>query len=127
MRVRDRNRDLENFPNDANGDVLRRMQADGDDLTVARDFDFSVIFPSEEAAIGFALHLLRNGQKVSLAPYPEQEELPWEVTVHPRFVPTHANITNYERLLASDASTFGGRNDGWGCMQVGNVPSHGDA
>ena len=67
------------------------------------------------------MHRLRNGQKVSLAPYPEEDELPWEVTVHPTFVPTHANITNYERLLASDAGTYGGRNDGWGCMQVESV------
>jgi hypothetical protein len=30
------------FPKDENGDVLRRMQADGDDLSKARDIDFTV-------------------------------------------------------------------------------------
>jgi hypothetical protein len=31
-----------NFPNDENGDVLRRMHRDGDDLTKARDIEFTV-------------------------------------------------------------------------------------
>lgn len=32
------------FPNDANGDVLRRMEAQGDDLSRPRNVDFTVIF-----------------------------------------------------------------------------------
>jgi len=111
------NATTDTFPDDENGDVLRRMQESGDDLTIAREIDFSVVFPSEDAAIAFAVHLLRNGQKVSLAEPKTDDDLPWEVTVHPRFVPTHAAITAYEELLARDAAEFNGRNDGWGCMQ----------
>jgi hypothetical protein len=36
--------DLKIYPNDANGDVLRRMQARGDDLARPRNIDFTVVF-----------------------------------------------------------------------------------
>lgn len=50
--------------------------------------NFSVIFLSEDTALKFAVHLLRNGQKVSFGPY----------------------------LLARDSEPLGGQNDGWGCF-----------
>jgi hypothetical protein len=103
------------FPNDENGEVLRQMAEQGDDLSVPREIDFSVIFPSEDAALKFAVLLLRNGQKVSFSPYEEHDELPWQVQAHPLMVPTHENISGYEDLLGSEAAPFGGRNDGWGC------------
>ncbi|TFW15726.1 ribonuclease E inhibitor RraB [Massilia arenosa] len=103
-------------PDDANGDVLREMAAQGDDLTVAREIDFSVILPSEEQALAFAMHLLKNGQKVSFAPTEGSDELPFQVQAHPVMLPTHDNITDYEALLEQEAAPFGGRNDGWGCM-----------
>jgi hypothetical protein len=103
------------FPNDENGEVLRQMAEQGDDLSVPREIDFSVIFPSEDAALKFAVLLLRNGQKVSFSPYEEHDELPWEVQAHPLMVPTHENISGYEELLGSEAAPFGGQNDGWGC------------
>jgi len=44
------------FPNDENGDVLRRLQNDGDDLTQPRNIDFTVVFPTEDASQQFAEH-----------------------------------------------------------------------
>ncbi|WP_430392179.1 ribonuclease E inhibitor RraB [Dyella sp. 20L07] len=104
-----------NFPDDENGQVLRQMAAQGDDLSVPREIDFSVIFPSEDAALKFAVVLLQNGQKVSFSEYEEHDELPWQVEAHPFMVPTHENISGYEGVLASEAAPFGGQNDGWGC------------
>lgn len=103
------------FPDDDNGDVLRQMAEQGDDLSVPREIDFSVIFPTEDAALKFAILLLRNGQKVSFSEYDENEDLPWEVQAHPFMVPTHDNISGYESLLAAEAEPLGGQNDGWGC------------
>ena len=103
------------FPDDENGQVLRQMAANGDDLSVPREIDFAVIFPTEDAALGFAVHLLKNGQKVSFSAYEEHDELPWQVLAHPFMEPTHANISGYEDLLTQEAVAFGGRNDGWGC------------
>ena len=55
------------FSSDENADVLRQMAEQGDDLSIPREIDFSVIFPTEEAALQFAVLLLRNGQKVSFS------------------------------------------------------------
>ena len=104
------------FPDDQNGDILWDMSEDGDNLAKRREVDFSVIFPTEEAALQFAVHLLRNDQKVSFSPYEEHGELPWQVQAHPVLVPTHENVTSYENQLEQDAARFGGRNDGWGCF-----------
>ncbi len=110
-------RDFKQFPDDENGDVLWRMKQHGDNLSVAREVDFSVIFPTEEAALNFAVHLLKNEQKVSFSKYPENDEMPWQVQAHPFMVPTHEAISGYEAQLGEDAAKFDGRNDGWGSMQ----------
>lgn len=103
------------FPDDENGQVLRQMAEQGDELAVPREIDFAVIFPTEDAALQFAVRLLRSGQKVSFSAYEEHDELPWQVLAHPYMVPTHDNISGYEGLLETEAAPLGGRNDGWGC------------
>ncbi|QNA87313.1 ribonuclease E inhibitor RraB [Massilia sp. Dwa41.01b] len=108
-------RDFLQFPDDENGNVLWNMRHDGDDLAKAREVDFSVIFPEEKDALRFANYLLREGQKVSFSRY-DKPGFPWQVQAHPVIVPTHANVTAYERLLARDATELGGQNDGWGCF-----------
>jgi hypothetical protein len=42
------------IPGDVNGDVLRRLVADGDNLSVPRTLDFQIIFPDEKSATRFA-------------------------------------------------------------------------
>jgi hypothetical protein len=44
-------RDYGRFPNDENGDVPWRMLEGGDNLSKPREIDFSVIFPTEGAAL----------------------------------------------------------------------------
>jgi len=109
-------RDYSRFPDNEDGDILWKMSEEGDNLLLAREIDFSVIFPTEDSALDFAMHLLRHGRKISFSPYEDHEELPWEVQVHAMMVPTHQNISSYERQLAEDAAVLGGRPDGWGCF-----------
>ena len=110
-------RDFDQFPDDENGDVLWNMHRDGDNLATPREVDFSVIFPTEEAALQFAVHMLKNEQKVSFSAYDGNDELPWQIQTHPVMEPNHENIAGYEAQLAEDAANYGGRNDGWGAMQ----------
>jgi hypothetical protein len=112
-------RDYVVFPDDENGDVLWQMALQGDDLSLAREVNFSVIFPTDVAALKFAVYLLKNDQKVSFSQYEEHGELPWQVEVHPVMLPTHENITRFERLLMDAAKELGGRNDGWGSFEQG--------
>ncbi len=104
------------FPDDDNGDVLRRMAEAGDNLDVAREIDFCVIFPTESAALECAVALLRMDLKVSFSNDECDEQLPWLVQAHPHMHPTHEAITAFESMVGGVAAQFGGRNDGWGCM-----------
>lgn len=103
------------FPDDANGAILQQMAADGDDLTVPREVVFSVIFPTEDAALKFAVVPLKHGQKVSLIGDEEESEPFWLVQAPPYMIPTHENIAGYEDLLAIEADSLGGQTVGWGC------------
>jgi Regulator of ribonuclease activity B len=107
----------DDFPDDENGEVLRRMQADGDDFMKARDVDFSTVFPSEVAAEEFADHFKQNGYKVSVREWDTGRDLPWDVTVTRYMFPNHAEITEMEETLDIAAARLGGRNDGWGCFR----------
>ncbi len=109
-------RDPQQFPDDDNGDTLWHMAEQGDDLSVPREVDFAVIFPSENQALEFAIRLLRIRQKVSCGPYEGNLSLPWQVQAHAMMLPTHENISGFESLLERDSASLGGRNDGWGCF-----------
>ena len=44
----------QDFPHDETGELLRLMQEQGDDLSVARDIDFFLIFDTKDQAAAFA-------------------------------------------------------------------------
>lgn len=104
------------FPKDANGDVLRRMYANGDDFTQARMIDFCFIFPERRQALAFAQVVDDKDKEVSISYYEAREM--WQVSVHHYMVPTHTSITVMEAQLTVKAESAGGKADGWGCMQV---------
>lgn len=110
-------RDPERFPADDNGDVLWRMRCHGDDLSRPREIEFFVIFPQEDAALRFAVALLREAWKVSMSPYEHEDGFSWQVGVYPVLEPTHAKIDGFEKMLEARAADLGGRNNGWGCFQ----------
>jgi hypothetical protein len=103
-------------PDDENGDVLRRMEAHGDDLSRPRNIDFTVVFANQETAEEFAAYFHKGGYKVTVEYAQVREDCPWDVVVVRDMIPTHAGITDFERELKEAASRFGGHNDGWGCI-----------
>jgi hypothetical protein len=108
-------RDYGQFPDDENGEVLWKLHSDGDALTEPREIDFSAIFPSEDAAINFAVACLRSGFKVEMAQAEEDHEdgLNWEVVVYTFAVPTYEDITAIENALDKEAAELGGALSGW--------------
>jgi len=113
-------RDYTLFPKDDNGDVLWEFRTQGDALTEPREIDMSIIFPSEEAALEFAVLCLRSEFKVELQEVEEEQEdgLNWEVIVYTHAVPTHADVTVLEEELGKQAATLGGRTSGWSAVFV---------
>jgi hypothetical protein len=109
-------RDLALFPNDNNGDALWQMLLDGDDLSQAREIEFSVIFPEQALALKFGHLLLENNQKLSFCSYQESEEYPWEITAYPDMPATYENLVAYQYLLETSSEPLKGRFDGWYCV-----------
>jgi len=105
-----------NYPDDANGDVLRRMAEAGDDLTRPRDVEFTVVFPNENTAKQLVDQVCALGYAASAELAGTVEDFPWDVIVVKQMVPSHEAIGAVEDRLQRLADTFGGRNDGWGCL-----------
>ena len=103
-------------PSDANGDALRRLEAQGDDLTRSRAIDFNVVFADEGSAEKFAQHIRAMGYEVSVEAAGTRQEYPWDVVVVNHMLPSHDGISGFESLLQSVADHWGGHNDGWGCF-----------
>jgi hypothetical protein len=104
------------YPDAANGYVLRRMEAQGDDLSSPRNVEFTVVFPHEKAARQFADHFSTLGYAVSTELTETVENFPWDVVVVKHMTPSHEEIGAFENSLDSVAATLGGYGDGWGCL-----------
>jgi hypothetical protein len=104
------------YPNDANGDALRRMEADRDDLTRPRNIDFTVVFADVTSAERFADYFRALGHEVSVGNTETDKDFLWDVVVVQHMVPSYDGVANFEKLLQSVADGLGGHNDGWGCF-----------
>jgi hypothetical protein len=95
------------FPDDENGDVLRQMYDDGDDLTQPRMMDFCFAFLERRQALGFAEIVDDRDLEVCISYYEEREM--WQVIVHRHMIPTHQDITAMEARLYSSCGVRGRR------------------
>ena len=110
------------FPEDENGDVLRRFVSDGDDLRKPRDIDFVAVFGEESGANSFADQVRRLGHQVFVERTDSAAGCPWDARVVRHMVPDHSAISDFEKLVGKLAAQQGGRNDRWGCMSVSAAP-----
>jgi hypothetical protein len=87
------------YPDNLDGDVFRRMEASGDDLSKPRNVDFEFIFASKEQAQKFSdkVHTT-TGLKAEATRYDEGQM--WESTVTKFMIPTYSGITKLEDSLA---------------------------
>lgn len=113
-------RDYEQFPDDSNGAVLWHMRSKGDSLTTPREVDFTALFPSEEAALKFAVRFLRDGWKVEMFETEpnSKNNLVWAVMLYTTIVPTHLEISELEEIVTKCAQELGGGTNGWSSVFV---------
>jgi Regulator of ribonuclease activity B len=104
------------FPDNENGDVLRRMWTDGDDLSRPRTVDFEHQFSKKSGALLFLAEICGGESKVSISRAGQTDI--WDVQISMYMVPTYAAITEAEARLGSIARRFGGSPDEWGCFKV---------
>lgn len=109
-------RNLEQFPNDDNGNVLWQMHEDGDDLTEPHEIEYSIAFKTEELAEKCALYLLKEEQKISLFEDEESDLKEWIITIYVYMEPEYSDIVDIEEWFTKIAEQHQGEYDGWGCM-----------
>ncbi len=104
----------QDFPHDETGELLRLMQEQGDDLSVARDIDFYLIFDTKDQATVFANRAdLGPEFRVGTARYEKTAKWQAALTVH--MAPVYAELLMLEKQVARLGREHGGQPDGWGC------------
>lgn len=110
--------DLSKLPQDADGDALRRIAADGSDLTKAMEIDFAVDVPSEQAGKDFAKAIAHLPYQTSL--YFDEEEKAWTCYCSKTLIPSYEAILQVQEELTAAGAPFDAVPDGWGTY--GNAP-----
>ena len=103
------------IPDDENGEVLRRMVDDGDDLERPRPIDFFHVFAEESDAQDFAAAAGALADLVVEGPDFDDDDGIWEVSATRVMAARHAAITALETELSDLAARYRGYSDGWGC------------
>ena len=108
------------FPNDANGDVLRRMQSSGFDFTKPHDVEFFAVFRTEKMADSVAMEFVADskaGDKYKAINTKPATRGGMELRLVKSMLVTYENVTAVERKLAKRVSKHDGYMDGWGVFQ----------
>jgi hypothetical protein len=118
-----------NYPDDPDGDALRRIAAEGIDMSQPQLIEFAVAVPDEaagtkiEAALaqhGYAGHLDYDegepDEDGEIDPDDEEFGPAWTVYIGISMVPTYDEIMRIQADLDRIAGPHGGRSDGWGVM-----------
>jgi hypothetical protein len=100
------------YPNDADGDALRRVVAMGCDMTKSMDIDFFVDVPSREVGERVAELASRCGYRTRLDH--DDEDDAWSCSCTRRMVPTYEAVLGAQRELDELSRPLGGCIDGWG-------------
>ena len=108
------------FPDDENGDVLRRMAASAFDFSLAHDVDFYALFRLKEDAARVARQLAeadRAENSLTSVTTDTHQDGATELKIVRKMLVTHDSVTTFERYLGEICQRHGGELDGWGVMQ----------
>ena len=101
------------FPDNADGDALRRFVDDGSDLAKPMSIDFQVAVPDEDSAKGLADVVYKLGYRVRIYASPECS-LPWTCECSARMLASYESVVAIQKELAELSMPFRGKPDGWG-------------
>lgn len=111
--------DLDSIPDDADGDVLRRLAEHGNDLSKFMVIDFHIVVPDQDAGLELGEQVKQAGYKPELFYDKEENEITLQASK--LMLPEHQALIDAQVELGQLALPFGGAIDGWGTM--GNVDS----
>src|SRR5882724_10853540 len=99
------------FPDDADGDALRRFVDNGSDLAKPMSIGFQVAVPDENAAKGLAGIAYKLGYRVCVYASPECS-LPWTCECSARMLASYDGVIAIQKELSDIATPFCGKPDG---------------
>ena len=105
------------YPNNADGNVLRNLAESGNDMTSPMEIDFAIAVPDEFAANATRENADANGYKSHT--FYDDESGTWSVYCTKSMVPTYRSIMSAQVELDDLSRPFDGYSDGWGTF--GNV------
>jgi regulator of RNase E activity RraB len=100
------------YPDDDDGEALRRVAADGSDMSAPMDIDFTVAVPDRQAGLMVAEQASRRGYRTNVEQDTDTAE--WTCYCTRSMLATHAGVIAAQRELDKIARPFGGLTDGWG-------------
>lgn len=115
---------MNEFPDNDDGDALRRIRDSGSDLTRPMDVDLHIATPTEESAIEIANVAGTLGYRTEVFFDDEVEDVenapePWTCQCSRVMIVSYESITECQEQLNGIAKPRGGFVDGWGTF--GNV------
>jgi wyosine [tRNA(Phe)-imidazoG37] synthetase (radical SAM superfamily) len=108
-----------NYPNDANGDVFRRMEAHGFYFSKEYVVDFHAVMATEEEADQIARMYVADDEgknefvNIETKAHPKEG---MEVLLSKKMIVSHEAVTKFETILADRVSKLDGYLDGWGVL-----------
>ena len=107
------------YPNDADGDALRRIAADGNDMSRPMDVDFQMAAADETAAKSVADSAAKLGYRTSIcvddgAEDDEHLTDPWTCECTKNMILTYDAVIAVQLELDAIARPIGAYSDGWG-------------
>ena len=100
------------FPNDADGDSLRRVVESGSDLSRPMSIDFTIKAPDEHAARHIAELVSAKGFDPSISDNDGRSS--WSVYCSKFMLATYDGVVAVQAQLDELSRPHGGRCDGWG-------------
>ena len=115
------------YPNNADGDALRRIASDGVDMSLPRIIEFHVDVPNESAAKNVAKALSDNGYEIKIfydegeleddEPLDEDEfGSSWTVYAKVMMAPDYEKIIKIQAEIDRIVQPIDGKSDGWGTL-----------
>ena len=108
----------DNLPNDSDGDALRRLVADGSDLSQPMEIDFAVLVPDRDIGMAFAGVAAKEGFRTDICF--DDESRRWTCYCTRTMVPSYDAMIAVQNTLEDLGRPYAAKPDGWGSF--GNAP-----
>lgn len=107
------------YPNDADGDVLRRIAGNGSDMSKPMEVDFAVAAPDEDSARAVAEAAAKRGYRTNVG---RDDAGGWSCYCTRTMLATYDGVMAVQAELDGLGHPYGAHADGWGTFGNASGP-----